>query len=128
MESISSPGCGVSTDLPVDGATAALRQASQFPWPHEPNRMVSHRQYALNQYGVALRGVQKMLSRGQDSLRTALISSLLIFCFENMLGDTERAVRNIQSALDVIHEHLEHQTKNSTHFQPNHLSISIEEE
>ena len=109
-------------------ATAALRQAARMPLPHELDMAVSHRQYALLQYGVALKGLQKVVLGGQNSLRIALISSLLIFCFENMLSDRERAVRNIQSALDVIHEQLAHQNKNSTHLQLNQLSIPIEEE
>lgn len=109
-------------------ATGALRQASLMPQAKELDGKVSHRQHALQQYSLALKGVQKMLSQDKDSLRTALISSLLIFCFENMLGDTERAVRNIQSALGVIHKILCDANNASPYFQQNHVSIGIEEE
>ena len=109
-------------------ATAALRQDAQSPWPFELKRTLSHRQYAMQQYGFALRGVRKSLTLGKESLRTALISSLLIFCFENMLGDTAGAVRNVQSALNVVHENLEHQRTQFSNFQPSHLSVPIEEE
>lgn len=109
-------------------ATAALRQSTRMLWPDELGGVASHRQYALLQYGAALKGVQKLVSRGEVFLRTALISSLLIFCFETMLGDTECAVRNVQSALDIIHEQLARRNETSTHFQQNHLSIAIEED
>jgi len=109
-------------------ATGALRQARRTPAAKGLDGMISHRQYALQQYGLALKGVQKVLSQDQDSLRTALISSLLIFCFENMLGDTQRAVRNIQSALEVIHKLLSDANNASPYFQPNHITMGIEEE
>lgn len=109
-------------------AAGALRQVRLTPTSKDFDETVSHRQYALQQYGLALKGVQKMLSQGQDSLRTALISSLLIFCFENMLGDTQRAVRNIQSALEVIHKLFTDTNNASPHFQRNHVTMGIEEE
>lgn len=109
-------------------ATAALREAVYNPWPSELENIASHRQYALTQYSAALKSVRKSLSEGKDFLRTALISSLLIFCFENMLGDTERAVRNVQSALHIIHEQFEKQRKASSGFQPPNFSLPVEEE
>ena len=109
-------------------ATGALRQASQMPWSKQREGEISHRQYALQQYGLALKGIQQTLSQNRDSLRTALISSLLIFCFEIMLGDTERAVRNIQSALEVVHKLLSDANNASPYFQQNHISMGIEEE
>ena len=81
-------------------ATAALSKA-QEPDLWEVER-VSHHQHALQQYGRALKGIQDMVSNGQDSMRVVLIATLLIFCFESLLGDTSRAVTPIQSSLDLI--------------------------
>jgi len=65
-----------------------------------------HHQYALQQYSRALRGLHDAVSRRGDSLRTALISSLLIFCFENFHGDIRLALVNVRSAVDLMHSWL----------------------
>jgi hypothetical protein len=64
--------------------------------------MSSHLQYALMQYDRALKRVQMMVSTGHDTMRVALITALLIFVFESLHGDTDRAVTPIQSALELI--------------------------
>ncbi|KAF8850285.1 hypothetical protein BDZ45DRAFT_196938 [Acephala macrosclerotiorum] len=84
-------------------ATAALKKAGR-----EPSNALSsqHRKYALHQYGRALRGIRGILGSSAQSLRITLIAALLIFVFESMLGDTKSAVRNIQSALDMVNQRL----------------------
>lgn len=62
--------------------------------------------FALQQYGKALQGLRDVVSKRRDGLRTALIASLLIFCFENFHGDFRLALTNIQSALDLMHNWL----------------------
>lgn len=62
----------------------------------------SHHQYALMQYGRALQRIQSMVATGQHTMRIALITALLIFVFESLHGDTERAVTTILSALELI--------------------------
>jgi hypothetical protein len=54
------------------------------------------------QYGKALKRIQMMVATGQDTMRVALIAALLIFVFESMHGDTDRAVTPVQSALEMI--------------------------
>jgi hypothetical protein len=68
----------------------------------EQTEMKRHRQYALLRYGRGLKRIQEMVSTGQDSSTVALITALLIFVFENMHGDTYRAVRPMKSALELI--------------------------
>lgn len=64
--------------------------------------MNSNLEYALMQYGKALKGIQSTVSAGQDSMRIALIAALLIFVFESLHGDTGRALTPIQSAIELI--------------------------
>lgn len=66
----------------------------------------AHHQYALQQYGKALRGIQEVTNRGENSTRTVLIASLLIYSFENFHGDTRLGLKNIQSALALMHDFL----------------------
>jgi hypothetical protein len=96
--------CDNQSILQLTIATAALSKAQERDlWESET---CSHRQYALQQYGKALKGIQEMVSTGQDSMRIALIAALLIFCFESLLGDTAGAVIPIQSSLDLIFKRL----------------------
>ncbi|KAN0089460.1 hypothetical protein V8E51_019720 [Hyaloscypha variabilis] len=67
----------------------------------------AHHRYALSQYSKALKGVREAISAGKDSLRTTLIASLLIFCFENFHGDVRLALTNVQSAQGLMHSWLE---------------------
>jgi hypothetical protein len=85
-------------------ATAALSIAKedQESAPVWMSERESHIQYALQRYGDALAGIREMVATGQDSMRTALISSLLIFCFENLHGDLGRAIAHAQSAIEMI--------------------------
>lgn len=66
-----------------------------------------HHRYALSQYSKALKGVRESVSLGEDSLRTTLIASLLIFCFENFHGDVRLALANVRSAQELMHNWLE---------------------
>jgi hypothetical protein len=84
-------------------ATAALSLA--IKGPHSTARdseKDAHHQHALQQYGEALKGIREMVAMGQDSMRIALISALLIFCFESLHGDLGRAIVHVQSGIDMI--------------------------
>jgi hypothetical protein len=67
----------------------------------------AHHRYALSQYSKALKGVREAISLGESSLRTTLIASLLIFCFENFHGDVRLALTNVRSAQELMHNWLE---------------------
>lgn len=82
---------------------AALHRASQLKnIASVHDSAESHREYALQQYGRGLRGVQAVLERGRNSTRTVLIASLLIYSFENFHGDARLALRNLQSVLALM--------------------------
>jgi hypothetical protein len=61
-----------------------------------------HRQYALQQYGQALKSVQAIVGTCHESTCTVLLSALLIFCFENLQGYVTPTMMYIQSALEII--------------------------
>jgi hypothetical protein len=66
----------------------------------------THHQYALQQYGKALKGIQDVTNREKNSVRTVLIASLLIYCFENFHGDARLALNHMQSALLLMNDFL----------------------
>jgi len=89
-------------------AIAALDRACRDASSNSsPKASKAHHRYALSQYSRSLRGVREAISEGKDSLRTTLIASLLIFCFENFHGDVRLALSNIRSAQGLMHSWLE---------------------
>jgi hypothetical protein len=95
--------CDNPSILRLTVATAALSLATKAP--HSSARDFekdAHHQHALQRYGEALKGIREMVATGQDSMRIALISALLIFCFESLHGDLGRAIAHVQSAIDMI--------------------------
>lgn len=85
-------------------ATAAMSMAGTDPSERYWNTASEfHHQYALQQYGEALKAIhQQIVVCCADSVRTAMISSLLIFCFESLQGDAAPTMVHLQSALEVI--------------------------
>jgi hypothetical protein len=51
----------------------------------------SHHQYALEQYDKAIKRTREDLLRGNQSLRTALITSIVKVCFETLHGNHDSA-------------------------------------
>jgi hypothetical protein len=84
-------------------ATAAMSMAVT-PLPGNVQNPASdfHRQYALQQYGQALKLVQAIVGTCHESTCTILLSALLIFCFESLQGDVAPTMMYIQSALEII--------------------------
>jgi hypothetical protein len=68
----------------------------------------------LKQYGKSLRYLRDLIESSKDSLRTPLLVSLLIFCFENFHGNTQLADKHIFTALKMMHHH------EAMSSQPNH--------
>jgi len=67
-----------------------------------------HRRFAMQQYARALKSIQIVLNtqRQEDGIRISLLASLLVFCFENVLGEHEQAIRQIKSALNLMERRL----------------------
>jgi hypothetical protein len=67
----------------------------------------AHQQYALLQYGRALRGVQRIIKApSRRSARIVLIAALLIFCIESMHGDLDSAIMHMESAIQLMHKQI----------------------
>jgi hypothetical protein len=87
----------------------ALYKAASPKALNLPNEETApHRQYAFQQYGRALKSIQARISADQyrETTRVALIASLLIYCFENLYGDLDSALRHIESALRLMQKQL----------------------
>jgi len=58
----------------------------------------------IAKYGKALQEIRDLIAArtDQEAVRVSLIASLLIFCFENLQGEPESAVRHIKSALNFM--------------------------
>jgi hypothetical protein len=80
-------------------SVAALRKAQ-----NGDEEAASHQEFAFRQYGKALKEVQKTINTRSepDATRIALISSLLIYCFENLQGDYTQAQRHMEAALELV--------------------------
>lgn len=79
-----------------------------------------HRQYALQKYSTAIQEVKEVLKDRKDSLRTVLIASLLIFCFESFHGDIRLALTNVHMAVELIYAWLA--DLNGVTIAPGHFS------
>jgi len=96
--------CGNAEIRQLTIATAAMSMAvSPLPGSHWNTASDFHRQYALLQYGDALKAIHRQIILScSDSVRTAMISALLIFCFESLQADVTPTMAHIQSALEII--------------------------
>jgi hypothetical protein len=68
----------------------------------------THRDFALQRYGMALKEAQGAINsrREPDATRIALIASLLIYCFENLQGDCTQAGQHMEAALKLVQKKL----------------------
>lgn len=89
-----------------------------------------HRQYAFQQYGQALRCVQTRIyaDKYQDTARVALIASLLIYCFENLCGDFDSALRHLESALQLMQKQLAHTSRRYKHSKNSSPTSNLEDD
>lgn len=88
-------------------SVGALHKAEN-PKSLNQSEIVNHRQYAFQQYGQALRRIQTRVSVDQypDTTRVALVASLLIYCFENLYGDLDSALKHLEGALRLMQKQL----------------------
>lgn len=55
--------------------------------------------FAIQEYGQALKGMKQAMP-----IRTTLIATLLVFCFENFLGNQASAFTQVQGAANLLRE------------------------
>ena len=63
-------------------------------------------QYALKQYGKALKGMRDAINGGKHDLRKAMIACLLVFTFEGMLGNQASAAAHAESGLMLLYRYM----------------------
>ncbi len=87
-----------------------LEKASESP-PGSPDDNTydtapNHYNFALCQYGKALKRLRESLQNNETrSQRTVLISIVLFTCFESFTGDHKAAISQIQHGLGLLEEH-----------------------
>ncbi|KAH8597650.1 hypothetical protein B0O99DRAFT_684959 [Bisporella sp. PMI_857] len=121
--------------LSLAGVQSTTQSALLYPNLHVgvlQNDQNGHLQYALMQYGKALKEIRETVRSGQDTTRVALIAALLIFVFESLHGDTPRSVTPIHSAIDLILKKVStmQRTYRGSRTNPNrpHSSLPFEED
>jgi hypothetical protein len=60
--------------------------------------------FALQQYSKAIHAMRKAIFSQQQDLRTTLVASILIICFELYHGNYEAAARQVRTSVHVIEE------------------------
>jgi hypothetical protein len=89
-----------------------------------------HQQYAFQQYGRALKTIQTKISANQyrDTMRIALIASLLIYCFENLYGELDSALGHLEGAFRLMQKQLRHANRRYKHSQNISPSSALEDD
>ena len=110
------------------GALCKARGAKALNLPKE--EIDSHEQYALQQYGRALKSVQAKISANQsrDTTRIALIASLLIYGFENVYGDLALALEHLEGALQLMHKQLAQARRHYEHSENKSPTSSLDDD
>jgi hypothetical protein len=72
--------------------------------PESQRGAQGHVEFALSQYGKAIQAMRKSCLDGKQDLRTTLINSLLVMCFESMNGNHTAAGRQVLLALELLSE------------------------
>lgn len=80
----------------------------------------SHRLYALSRYDHSIKKINSAINSKpeREATRIALISALLVFCFESLLGEHTTSIRNMQAALKLLRTHISHLKPRYSETQP----------
>jgi hypothetical protein len=89
------------------GALDITLQASKATTQVDPMvAMDEHHRFAITQYSKAITKMRISISENQHSLRTTLLTALLIICFECLHGNHESAIAQMKSGLDLLEDWL----------------------
>lgn len=84
---------------PVESAQRVKSRVSRKEQLHQAS---SHHKYALEQYHKAIKGMRSVASGG--NLRTLLVTSLIIVCFEVLHGNQEAAAAQLQTGIALVQD------------------------
>jgi Fungal specific transcription factor domain len=85
-------------------AIGGLKAVTDVPHAKSPRGAQGHNEFALSQYAKAIQAMRKSSLGGTQDLRTTLINSLLIMCFESMNGNHNAASKQVLVALELLSE------------------------
>ncbi|KAE9367259.1 hypothetical protein N431DRAFT_495543 [Stipitochalara longipes BDJ] len=88
-------------DLTSDASLSRLQTSHLASDSLDPN---AHHQFALQQYGLAVRHMRNSLSKGDQDLPTILMTCLVIICFEAFHGNHESAFSQLDIGLKMIEQ------------------------
>ncbi|KAH8654956.1 hypothetical protein BGZ60DRAFT_532587 [Tricladium varicosporioides] len=117
--------CRLVSSIGALTKAAAVREAGA-----NPLESTTHQQYALWQYGRAIKGVQQMISskRNIAQARFALIAGLLIFAFESVHGDYDTAIKQMEMALPLMKKELARCERRYKHLENTSPTSALEDE
>jgi hypothetical protein len=72
--------------------------------PSTPSAEDQKTQFALNQYAKAMGALRRSLSSGKEESLTALMSCILLVCFDSLRGWFEAAMVHLQSGLRILRD------------------------
>jgi Fungal specific transcription factor domain len=84
--------------------TSRLTRSRCEPLGADCSVQANHYQFAIQQYSIALRHMQNETIKRELDLATALITSLIIICFESFHGNIDSAYNQITTGLRMIEE------------------------
>ncbi|KAE8451159.1 hypothetical protein EG329_004831 [Mollisiaceae sp. DMI_Dod_QoI] len=103
--------------LPAPGTTreSRTRQGVGVLSDDMANEAYTHHRHALEQYDKAIKRMRNDMSGGNQSLRTALITCIIVICFEAIHGNHESAAGQLQSGLRLIQDWVANQQRSPQH-------------
>ncbi|KAH6665561.1 hypothetical protein B0J14DRAFT_233901 [Halenospora varia] len=117
--------CRLVSSIGALTKAASVREAGV-----NPSEEIAHQQYALWQYGRAIKGVQQMITskRNIAQARFALIAGLLIFAFESVHGDYDTAIKQMETALPLMKRELARCDRRYKHLENTSPTSALEDE
>lgn len=71
-----------------------------------PHPASMHHEFALRQYGRAIKQLRESMMKEHRDVRMALIACVLTACFEALHGDMQSAIRQVRNGLTILRSYL----------------------
>jgi hypothetical protein len=88
--------------LDMSGMRVQDEKEGRLAFSKKDEATIKDHHFALKQYSKALDAMRAAASDGKQSLRTALLASMLVICFETYQGDYQAALNQIRIGLDLM--------------------------
>lgn len=85
-------------------AIGGLKAVTDVPHAKSQLGAQGHVEFAFSQYAKAIQAMRRSSLSGTQDLRTTLINSLLVMCFESMNGNYNAASKQVLVALELLSE------------------------